>query len=223
MSERDRQKQTLLGLTDQLPDQSRKSLHPFSRLPEFKIQQTSTTNNFILPTSLAFPMEELSVKLPVRFQADKPGIYSTKVNLSCGDDMREFDIEVHCVTQSDNDRQTATMYMRTSVFTPVEQNIPIVCFKEKKNFLNHFLFIFLKANSTEDDWNMVVTFSGNKAFSGPKSFKVESRSIYQYPLTFHPQIEDDKFQGQMVIHNAATGFTQTYHLRGKSDRGPPVR
>ena len=69
---------------------------------------------------------------------------------------------------------------------------------------------------------MGVTFSGNKAFSGPKSFRVEAKSVYQYPLTFHPQIEDDKFQAKLIIENAETGFTQTYHLRGKADRGPPV-
>ena len=126
MSERERQKQTLLGLTEQLPEQSKKSLHPFSRLPEFKVQSSSTSNNFSVPTSLAFPSEELAVKLPVRFQADKPGIYASKISLACGDDVRDFDIEVHCITQSDNDRQTATLHMRTSVFTPVQQNIPIV-------------------------------------------------------------------------------------------------
>jgi hypothetical protein len=69
---------------------------------------------------------------------------------------------------------------------------------------------------------MIVTLSGNKAFTGPKSFRVETKSVYQYPLTFNPQIEDDKFQGQMIISNADTGFTQSYNLRGKSDRGPPV-
>lgn len=70
---------------------------------------------------------------------------------------------------------------------------------------------------------MTVTFSGHKAFTGPKSFFVETKSVYQYPLTFSPQIEDDKFQGQMTINNTDTGFTQIYNLRGKSDRGPPVR
>lgn len=69
---------------------------------------------------------------------------------------------------------------------------------------------------------MTVTYTGHKAFSGPKFFKVESKSVHQYPLTFHPQIEDDKFQAQMVINNSDTGFMQTYNLRGKSDRGPPV-
>ena len=69
---------------------------------------------------------------------------------------------------------------------------------------------------------MTVTFSGNKAFMGPKAFRVEAKSVYQYPLTFNPQIEDDKFQGQMIINNADTGFTQAYNLRGKADRGPPV-
>ncbi len=80
----------------------------------------------------------------------------------------------------------------------------------------------MKANATEDDWSMIVSFSGNKAFTGPKSFRVEAKSVYQYPLTFNPQIEDDKFQGQLIINNSDTGFTQTYNLRGKSDRGPPV-
>jgi hypothetical protein len=127
MSERERQKQTLLGLTDQLPDSSKKSLNPFSRLPEFKVQSSSTTTNFTVPTSLAVPLEELSVKLPIRFQADKPGIYSTKLSLSCGNDMREFEVEVNCMTQSDNEKQAATLYMRTSVFTPVLQHIPLVC------------------------------------------------------------------------------------------------
>jgi hypothetical protein len=127
MSERERQKQSLLGLTEQLPDSSKKSLHPFSRLPEFKVQSSSTTTNFTVPTSLSFPLEELSVKLPLRFQADKAGMYSTKITLSCGNDMREFDVEVNCMTQSDNEKQAATLYMRTSVFTPVQQNIPIVC------------------------------------------------------------------------------------------------
>jgi hypothetical protein len=70
---------------------------------------------------------------------------------------------------------------------------------------------------------MTVTFSGNKEFTGPKSFRVEAKSVYQYPLTFNPQTEDDKFQSQMTISNADTGFIQTYNLRGKSDRGPPVR
>lgn len=69
---------------------------------------------------------------------------------------------------------------------------------------------------------MTVTFTGHKAFTGPKTFHVEAKSIYQFPLTFNPQIEDDKFQSQMVINNADTGFTQTYNLRGKADRGPPV-
>jgi hypothetical protein len=127
MSKRERQKQTLLGLTEQLPESSKKSLHPFSRLPEFKVQSSSTTNNFIIPTNLLLPQEELSTKLPVRFQADKPGIYSTKLSLSCGNDMREFEIEIHCITQNDNEKQPATLHMRTSVFTPIQQNIPIVC------------------------------------------------------------------------------------------------
>ena len=127
MSERERQKQTLLGLTNQLPESSKKSLHPFSRLPEFKVHSSSTSNNFTVPTNLSFPSEELSVKLPVRFQADKTGIYSTKISLSCGDDMREFDVEIHCITQSENEKQSATLHMRTSVFAPVQQNIPIVC------------------------------------------------------------------------------------------------
>ena len=126
MSERERQKQTLLGLTDQLPDSSKKSLHPFSRLPEYKVQSSSTTTNFVVPSVLPFPLEELTVKLPFRFQADKPGIYSTRITLSCGDDMREFEIEVNCMTQSENEKQPATLYMRTSVFTPVQQHIPIV-------------------------------------------------------------------------------------------------
>ncbi|UJR33894.1 hypothetical protein I4U23_021314 [Adineta vaga] len=203
MSERERQKQTLLGLTEQLPDSSKKSLHPFSRLPEFKVQSSSTTTNFLVPNNLAFPLEELTVKLPFRFQADKPGIYSTKLTLSCGDDMREFEIEVNCMTQSENEKQPATLFMRTSVFTPVQQHIPI-------------------ANATEDEWNMIVTLSGNKAFSGPKAFRVDAKSVYQYPLTFNPQIEDDKFQGQMIIDNTDLGFLQTYKLRGKADRGPPV-
>jgi len=69
---------------------------------------------------------------------------------------------------------------------------------------------------------MTVTFTGHKAFTGPKTFRVEAKSIYQFPLTFNPQIEDDKFQSQMIINNADTGFTQTYNLRGKADRGPPV-
>lgn len=69
---------------------------------------------------------------------------------------------------------------------------------------------------------MTVTFNGNKAFFGPKTFRVEAKSVYQYPLTFHPQIEDDKFHAQLIITNPETGFTQTYNLRGKSDRGPPV-
>jgi heme/copper-type cytochrome/quinol oxidase subunit 2 len=114
-------------LTEQLPESSKKSLHPFSRLPEFKVQSSSTTNNFNIPTSVLLPQEELSAKLPVRFQADKPGIYSTKLSLTCGSDMREFEIEVHCITQSDNEKQPATLHMRTSVFTPIQQNIPIVC------------------------------------------------------------------------------------------------
>lgn len=145
MSERERQKQNLLGLTDQLPEQSKKSLHPFSRLPEFKVQSSSNTNNFIVPTHLSFPMEELSVKLPLRFIADKAGIYSTKISLSCGDDMRDFDIEVHCITQTDNDRQTATIHMRTSVFTPVQQNIPIVRVFPLRIvcFFSHFILFFL--------------------------------------------------------------------------------
>ncbi|CAF4920844.1 unnamed protein product, partial [Rotaria magnacalcarata] len=70
--ERERQKQTLLGLTNQLPDSSKKPSHPYSRLPEFKVQSSSTANNFIIPTSLSLPLEELLVKLPIRFQADKP-------------------------------------------------------------------------------------------------------------------------------------------------------
>lgn len=127
MSERERQKQTLLGLTDQLPESAKKSLHPFSRLPEFKVQSSSTTNNFIVPTNLSFPLEELSVKLPLRFQADKPGLYATKISLSCANDIRDFDVEVHCITQHENEKQAATLHMRTSVFTPVQQNIPIVC------------------------------------------------------------------------------------------------
>ena len=145
MSERERQKQTLLGLTEQLPEQSKKSLHPFSRLPEFKVQSSSTTNNFTVPTSLAFPSEELSVKLPLRFLADKAGIYATKITLACGDDVRDFDIEVHCITQNDNDRQTATLHMRTSVFTPVLQNIPIVSSNDRSHpFVMHrFLFPLL--------------------------------------------------------------------------------
>ena len=85
------------------------------------------------------------------------------------------------------------------------------------------MFVFFKANATEDDWNMTVHFSGHKAFVGPKTFRVEAKSVYQYPLVFNPQIEDDKFQCQMTINNADTGFTQTYNLRGKADRGPPVR
>ncbi len=69
---------------------------------------------------------------------------------------------------------------------------------------------------------MLVSLSGHNAFSGPKAFRVEAKSVYQYPLTFNPQIEDDKFQGQMIINNTDLGFTQTYNLRGKADRGPPV-
>ena len=69
---------------------------------------------------------------------------------------------------------------------------------------------------------MIVTFSGHKAFAGPKAFTVDAKSVYQYPLTFNPQIEDDKFQSQMTISNPDTGFIQTYSLRGKADRGPPV-
>lgn len=223
MTERERQKQSLLGLTDQLPESAKKSLHPFSRLPEFKVQSTSTSNNFIIPTNLSVPQEELSVKLPIRFQADKPGLYSTKLSLTCANDIREFEVEVHCVTQSDHDKQPATLHMRTSVFTPVVQNIPIVCaFEIFFFFFDRCLYSFEKANATEDNWNMTVTLSGNKAFTGPKSFYVEAKSVYQYPLSFSPQIEDDKFQGQMTINNTDTGFTQTYNLRGKSDRGPPV-
>mgnify|MGYP000132626002 CR=1 FL=1 len=126
MSERERQKQTLLGLTSQLPESSKKTSHPFSRLPEFKVQSSSTSNNFLVPTSLSIPFEELSVKLPLRFQSDKPGIYSTKISLSCANDIRDFEIEVHCITQSENEKQAAKLHMRTSVFTPVQQNIPIV-------------------------------------------------------------------------------------------------
>lgn len=142
MSERERQKQTLLGLTEQLPEQSKKSLHPFSRLPEFKVQSSSTTNNFSVPTSLAFPSEELSVKLPLRFLADKAGIYATKIALACGDDVRDFDIEVHCITQNDNDRQTATLHMRTSVFSPVQQNIPIVSSNDRSHSFAMHRFLF---------------------------------------------------------------------------------
>ena len=40
--------------------------------------------------------------------------------------MREFEVEVNCMTQSENEKQAATLFMRTSVFTPVQQNIPIV-------------------------------------------------------------------------------------------------
>jgi hypothetical protein len=127
MSERERQKQTLLGLTEQLPESSKKSLHPFSRLPEFKVQSSSTSNNFLVPTNLSIPQEELSVKLPIRFQADKTGLYSTKISLSCANDVREFEIEIHCITQSENEKQPATLHMRTSVFTPIQQNIPLVC------------------------------------------------------------------------------------------------
>lgn len=130
MSDRERQKQNMLGLTEQLPDNWKKSLHPFSRLPEFKVHSSSTSNNFFVPTNLIFPTEELFVKLPVRFQADKPGIYSTKLTLSCGDDTRDFEIETHCITQSENERQTASLHMRTSVFTPVVQNIPIVSIEQ---------------------------------------------------------------------------------------------
>jgi hypothetical protein len=126
MSKRERQKQNILGLKEQLSEHSKKSLHPFSRLPQFQVHSTSTSTNFIVPTSLSLPLEELSVKLPIRFQADRTGIYSTSICLSCADDIREFDIEVHCTTQIENDRQTATLHMRTSVFTPVQQNIPIV-------------------------------------------------------------------------------------------------
>lgn len=86
-----------------------------------------------------------------------------------------------------------------------------------------FLCVSSKANATEENWNMTVTLIGNKAFTGPKSFYVEAKSVYQYPLTFNPQIEDDKFQAQLTINNNDTGFTQIYNLRGKSDRGPPVR
>ena len=164
------------------------------------------------------------MKLPFRFQADKPGIYITKVSLSCGNDIREFDVQVHCATHSDSDRQTATLHMRTSVFNPVQQNLPLVC-REQPLAFSHALIDPIntfQANATENDWTMAVTFSGNKAFSGPKSFRVEAKSVYQYPLTFHPQIEDDTFQAQLIIENAETGFTQTYHLRGKADRGPPV-
>ncbi|CAF3695722.1 unnamed protein product [Adineta steineri] len=203
LSERERQKQTLLGLTEQLPDSANKSLHPFSRVPEFKVQSSSTTTNFVFPSNLSFPLEELTVKLPFRFQADKAGVYLTKITLACGDDMREFEVEVNCMTQSENEKQAATLFMRTSVFAPVQQNIPI-------------------ANSTEDDWNVEVSFSGHKAFSGQKAFRVEAKSVYQYLLTFNPQIEDDKFAGQMIIHNIDLGFQQTYILRGKSDRGPPI-
>lgn len=110
-----------------MPDASKKSFHPYSRLPEFKVQSSSTSNNFIVPTSLSVPPEELSAKLPIRFQTDKPGIYSTRITLTCGDDVRDFEIEIHGVTQSDNEKQTATLQMRTSVFTPVLQTIPIVC------------------------------------------------------------------------------------------------
>lgn len=79
-----------------------------------------------MPPTLGVPLEELTAKLPFRFQADKPGIYSTKITLTCGDDMREFEIEINCMTQSENEKQPATLYMRTSVFSPVQQYIPIV-------------------------------------------------------------------------------------------------
>jgi hypothetical protein len=148
------------------------------------------------------------VSLPVKFEADESGQYSTHIILRhggvingngfvVGGDVRVF--HLRCTVRPRGSR--ATIDFVSPVNQLSIQNIPIV-------------------NSTKVDWVLQACVEGD-GFAGPGCLNAAAGTVTQYPLKFLPRYECH-VQGKLTLVNSVDGVQHVFILQGKGDKPLPL-
>ncbi|CAL9698638.1 unnamed protein product [Knipowitschia caucasica] len=137
------------------------------------------------------------VEIPLCFQSDSVGTFTSKIVLQSWCDTRVYMLEAMVTTQE----QSAHLLFTIPAHRSVTQYIPL-------------------CNDGDQDLNMKATVSGN-GFSGPEIINLAPGTEACYPLTFHPD-RQDSVMGKLILHNERNGTEHVFTLRGVGEQPPPV-
>ncbi|NXH20528.1 CFA47 protein, partial [Bucco capensis] len=106
-----------------------------------------------------------AVELPVKFWAQRAGLYHCQIVLSSSWDVRAY--QLGCVVSSEP--AEAQLHFLTSAYQPLTQDIPI-------------------SNMSSQEWQLEAVLEG-EGFCGPPAITVPVGETAMYPLTFKPVAE----------------------------------
>jgi len=173
---------------------------------------TALKSSVVIPDFLAVgvcsPTLNECIQLPVKFHAEEPGQYITRVTLRhggvissngrvSGGDVRVF--SVRCTVRPRGNR--AHIDFVSPINQPVVQNIPIV-------------------NTTSVDWILSSNVRGF-GFTGPRCLNAPAGTVTQYPLQFLPRYECI-VPGQLTLVNSSDGVEHIFTLQGRGDKPLPL-
>ncbi len=179
----------------------------------FSVVSKNPQHCFTVPDTLAIDRDSVksdlnTVPLTISFSGDRPGNYSTLVELlSLPDDIRIIPVEFKVTESLVSDSSIAYLKFSSCVFDPIVQKIPLRNNSET-------------ACSYEVD---IVVESGSDpaVFKGLMEFTIAPKEVYNYELMFLPSGEE-KYDAELRFNNVTEGIQTKYFLSGQGERRPPL-
>jgi len=178
----------------------------------FSVVSKNPQHFFSVPENLCFDSDSFksdtnTVPLRISFSGDKPGKYSTLVELlSLPDDIRIIPVEFKVTENLVSDSSIAYLKFSSCVFDPIVQKIPLR--NNSENPCNYEVDILVEGNDPT-------------VFKGFLEFTIPSKSVYNYELSFLPSAEE-KYEAELKFNNITEGIQTKYFLSGQGERRPPL-
>lgn len=176
-----------LVLNKQLIEKSKQKLNSKSKrsasaeATTFSIVSKNSGHYFNIPSNLVINRNEIKsddniVPLVIKFNADRPGTFSTLVQLlSLPDDIRIIPIEFKVTESAVSDSTIAYLKFNSCVFDPIIQKIPL------KNNSENVCFY---------EVDIITKGHDKTVFKGKNTFSVQPKEAFFYELMFTPNAEE---------------------------------
>lgn len=167
---------------------------------------------FNMPSNLVINRDEVKldkniVPLSVKFNADRPGTFSTLVELlSLPDDVRMIPIEFKVTENAVSDATIAYLKFSSCVFDSIVQKIPL------KNNSENVCHYEVEIDHHGHDKSI---------FKGKQSFSVQPKEAFYYELIFTPCAEIS-YEAELKFNNITEAIQIKYYLSGQGERRPPL-
>lgn len=178
----------------------------------FTVVSKNPEHYFIVPEHLHIghgdvKHDQNTVPFNIKFNGDRPGTFSTLIELlSLPDDIRVIPLEFKVTESAVSDSTVAYLKFNSCVFDPIVQRIPL-----KNNSENVCQY---EVDITAQDQNKSV-------FKGKMNFSIPPKESFFYDLTFCPKSEIS-YEAELKFNNTTEGIQIKYFLSGQGERRPPL-